>query len=351
MTNRQTALPIFDEPTLSDIYMSDIDDDDDDLSDESIASSTAEGLFPIQHTPQQNDSLIAEMPAKSLSMIQTMPSPVKTPNRHRHKTQHRMRSSRHSYRRQQPSPGEDPPGYEASSTLDLARFIYTLPDVHEEEPSKASTMPKDRKSTDPIDPYVQQRRLHLCVIFLTFMFLLLGITVAVIGSTIYQEEEVPTATAASAALEQEGGSLPAVPIDLPDNFFRVRPPSLSPSRGAASLPSVWVDTIAPTAMPSLRVSEATPPVAPSSMRPTVRPTPAPVIQSTEKPSSPPILEPLEVQVSPPSRAPTRAPVTARPTPVRSFAPIPRRSQWTETPVDETFEPTVAGKKPKGEKRH
>jgi hypothetical protein len=343
MTNRQTALPLFDEPTLSDIYMSDMEeDDDDDLSDDSMASSAVEGAFPVQRMSQQNDSLLAELPAKSLSMIQTVPSPMKTTNRH-----HRSRRSRHSYRRQQPSPGEDPPGYEASSTLDLTRFIYTLPDVHEEEPSKASTMPKDPKL---IDPYVQQRRLHLCVIFLTCMFLLLGITVAVIGSTIYQEEEVPTATSASAALEQEdGGSLPAVPIDLPDNLFSVRPPSLSPSRGDTTFPSALKDTIVPTAMPSLR--EVTRPVAPPSRRPTLRPTRTPTMQSTQSPSSPPpILELLEVQVSPPSRAPTRAPVTARPTPVRSFAPTPRRVEWTPAPVEETFEPTVPAKKPKGEKR-
>lgn len=352
MTSLQRSPP-FDEPSLSDIYMS----DGDDLSEGSVASSAAGSLFQIYHAMPQNDTLIAEMPAESLSKIHmTQSQSISNVQRNslpqapqQQNTRMRSPCSKHKQRQ-----GNDPPGHDPTPNLNMTRFIYAVPEL-QEMPSSAPTLPtkKDCTSRSRLPktghPYLQQRRMHLCVIFLTFMFLLLGITVAVIGHSMYQGEEPTTATASS-VFEKEGSLIQAVPIDLP-NTISIRSPTLSPSSEMESLstaPSVVSDTRSPIAMPSSGFGElatAIEPTFPPSPRPTLWPTRSPTHQPTET---------LTLQ-SPPTGEPTRAPRTPRPTsaPVRSPARPELSSAPTASPVKAAFTPDptfVPGKKAKGEKR-
>ena len=324
MTSFHNNIPLFDAPSLSDIYMSDVDDDN--LSHGS--SSAGSSVFPIYSAmPLQNDSFIADMPEQSRSKIQMTQLPSISNAQCSNNLPRRTQMPSHSYRTKKnhhPSPGNDPPGYDRTHPLDMTRFIYTAPYlIKEETPPNAPTIPttptkKDLKKSSPPSPktnqYLQQRRMHLCVIFLTCMFLLLGVSVAVVGHKLFEGEEESTAS-----LEKEG-SLAAVPIDLPDNIFRT--PTVSPTviQGEPSIlpttavPSISLYTMSPTIDLQELATTTRQPIAPPTLQPTLLP--------TRTPTRPPAPTSQPIRLTPPSSAPTRTPRTFRPTraPVSSPAP-------------------------------
>lgn len=329
-----TSILPFDEPSLSDIYMS---DDDDFLSDDSVAS-----VFAINSAMPQNEEssfLIAEMPAQSVSKIQQTQSEIisqaKSKVSNAQKASQRPHQARISFHRSNNSNNrnnkkEHSPENNMYNDSNIRHFIQDP----QETPSNAPTTPTKHtsfsRSIESKTEFHRQRRIHLCVICLTFLFLLLGITVAVIGHIASQHSNEPATTF------QRGG-LKVVPITLPNSTtVATQTPTVSPVAEPTMAPSVFDD--APGLNNVDQVALRNPTLMDVS---TLFPTHMP----TNIPTMTPTLLPTPVQTPP---TPVR---TSRPTSVPTRSPMDATVQATLTFVQTTVEPTATpGKKHKGNKR-